>query len=149
MKKKIRHTCCFSHYYWLCKCWNLVHSFKKILYTMSNPVNPLNSVMHIYIGFIGNIPLCILASVLLKLECGERLRILQKSMTYSIDSCCSKHKTTLFYFAGVWDFYLTFFLSNETLWITEGRSNKVWITRVSNLFFICKKKNALSEERIR
>lgn len=33
---------------------------------MSHAVNSLNSVMHIYIGFIGNIQLCILASVLLK-----------------------------------------------------------------------------------
>lgn len=68
---------------------------------MSNPVNFLNSVMHICIGFIGNIQLCILASVILKLGHVERVRILQKIMTYSIDSCCSKQKNTVFYFAEV------------------------------------------------
>lgn len=115
---------------------------------MSNPVNSLNSVMHICIGFIGNIQLCILASVILKLGHVERVRILQKIMTYSIDSCCSKQKNTVFYFAEVWDFYLTFFLSKKTLWITVHRRYKVWIIRVSSLFFIWKKNNASPEERI-
>lgn len=64
-------------------------------------------------------------------------------MKYSIDSCCWNHKN------GVWDFNLTFFLSNETLWIREGRRNKMWIIRVSILFFIRKKNSASSEERIR
>lgn len=116
---------------------------------MSNPGNSLNSVEHIYIGFIGNTPLCILASILLKLDCVEKVRILQKSTTYSIDSCCSKKKNAIFYFTGVWDFDLMFFPSNETLRITEGRRKKVWIIRVSMLFFIWKKNSVSPEERIR
>lgn len=113
---------------------------------MSNPVSSLNSVMHIYIGFIGSIQLCILANVLFRL-CRESKNTAEK---YDIlHWLMLKHKTTIFYSAGVWDFHLAFFLSNEILWITEGRRNKVWIIRVSNLFFTWKENKVSPEERIR
>lgn len=113
---------------------------------MSNPVSSLNSVMHIYIGFIGSIQLCILANVLFRL-CRESKNTAEK---YDIlHWLMLKHKTTIFYSAGVWDFHLTFFLSNEILWITEGRRNKVWLIRVSNLFFTWKENKVSPEERIR